>query len=122
MTTLEIEPRVRDQNLTDLLLAVLLDDDADEWEVTLLLGDIVLDANELEVELEVHAVAKQGLQHYRPGIVVLLSTAATVGCDQHNLSESVRRSYHINRTNVHAAAQHDILHQYTIHGSCALPR
>lgn len=76
------EPRVRDQNLTDLLLAVLLDDDADEWEVTLLLGDIVLDANELEVELEVHAVAKQGLQHYRPGIVVLLSTAtATAGCD-----------------------------------------
>lgn len=60
--------------LPDLLLSILRYDDTDEREVPLLFGLVVLHADELEVELKIHAIAQQGLQHYCPSVIILLQT------------------------------------------------
>lgn len=59
---------------TDLFLAILLHHDPDGGEVILLLGVVVLHADELEIEHQVHAVPEKRLKNHRPRVVVLLLT------------------------------------------------
>lgn len=55
-----------------LFLPVLLDEDLDEGEAAVFLWLLVLHAEELEVEAEVHAVLKKSLQHDSPCVIVFL--------------------------------------------------